>query len=112
MSGMMSIADLVTATFKTSESQGGPRVLVCARCSSMEEEMRKHDDDWRPSPVRTWVALGVRYYGGLCYACGELEAKQRRAAKGAAAQAVEVREQRPQIGMASRPARRSWQAAR
>lgn len=51
---------------------------ICARCSSLEETIRKDVPHWRPGTCESWVGTnGRRYWSGLCAQCAELERNAR-----------------------------------
>lgn len=51
---------------------------ICARCSTLEETIRKDVPHWRPGTCESWVGTnGRRYWSGLCAQCAELERNAR-----------------------------------
>lgn len=54
------------------------RPHICARCSRLEDQIRRDVPHWRPGVCESWVGTdGVRYWSGLCAECAALERSER-----------------------------------
>lgn len=71
------------------------RPHICARCSRLEDQIRRDVPHWRPSECESWVGPnGLRYWSGLCAECAELERSEKVSAAVANGMSRDVAEQK------------------
>jgi hypothetical protein len=63
----------------------GPRIRTCLRCETIADHARQNKQPVPPvNQAQSWLvvgpqddAVGVRYWGGLCWGCADVERRMR-----------------------------------